>query len=406
METMYKYANQIQERLEELAIQTRIDGEIWRAIYTEEDKKAKQLIKNYMIEAGLEVREDAIGNVYGRLQGASERVILTGSHIDTVRDGGKYDGALGVVMGISVLKHLVKKGIKPAKTVEVVAFAEEEGSRYDQAYIGSRAIIARLTPEDLMEKDARGISLREAMESAGYSPEKIHLAKRDDIDMFVELHIEQGPVLEQEKKQIGIVNNIVGFRVYKIKIHGEQNHAGTTPMKLRKDPMKAAVHFISEIDQATQNLSETATITFGRINAFPGMSNVVPKTVELLMDFRDSDDNILDKVEEKAAELVNALEEMGYHITIDRIFCEAAVALHPLGINAIRTAVKEKEFSFMELNSGAGHDAQGLAECIPACMIFIPSKNGVSHNPQEFSSLSDIEAGAAVLEKTLELLAW
>lgn len=406
METTYTYANQIQERLEEVATQTMIEGEIWRAIYTEEDKKAKELIKSYMRDAGLAVREDAIGNVYGRLQGASKRVILTGSHIDTVRDGGKYDGALGVVMGISVLEHLVKKGIKPAKTVEVVAFAEEEGSRYEQAYIGSRAIIGRLAPHDLMEKDARGISLKEAMKSAGYSPENISLAKRDDIDMFVELHIEQGPVLEQQKKQIGIVNNIVGFRVYKIKIHGEQNHAGTTPMKLRKDPMKAAVHFISEIDQATQHLSETATITFGKINAFPGMSNVVPKTVELLMDFRDSDDNILDKVEVRAAELVNALEEMGYHITIDRIFCEAAVALHSLGINAIRTAVKEKGFSYMELNSGAGHDAQGLAECIPACMIFIPSKDGISHNPQEFSSLSDIEAGAEILEKTLELLAW
>jgi len=400
------HAQWIQKRLDELANQTTVGGEIWRAIYTEEDKKAKNLIKRYMEDAGLEVREDSVGNVFGSIKGFSERVILTGSHIDTVKNGGKYDGALGVVTAISVLRSYMQRGEKPEKTIEVIAFAEEEGSRYGLGYIGSRAVVGKLTEKDLLQEDWDGVTLKEAMTSAGYDPGNVGLAKREDIDMFVELHIEQGPVLGQKKKQIGIVQNIVGLRVYGIKIIGEQNHAGTTPMQLRKDPVIAMTRFITEMNQTVKNISETATLTFGKIDAFPGMSNVVPKRVEMLMDLRDGSDKNLDAIESVMAEQIKALEQVGYRITLDRLCSEPAVALDRLGINKIRAAVREKGFSYMELDSGAGHDSQILAAQIPSCMIFIPSKDGVSHNPLEYSSLEDIEAGAEVLEKTLGLLAW
>lgn len=400
------HAKWIQKRLDELAAQTTMDGGIWRAIYTEEDKKAKKLIKRYMEEAGLEVREDPVGNVFGRVEGISERVVLTGSHIDTVKNGGKYDGALGVVTAICVLGNLVRRGKRPAKTMEVVAFAEEEGSRYGLGYIGSRAVAGKLTEKDLLQKDESDITLKEAMTNAGYDSGKIGLAKRGDIDMYIELHIEQGPVLEQKKKQIGIVNNIVGLRVYRIEIKGEQNHAGTTPMGLRRDPVKAMVRFITEMDRTVGNVSETATITFGKIDAFPGMSNVVPERVEMLMDLRDADDKILDTVENEMTDRIKELEQTGYRITVDRMCSEPAVALSRQGIDKIRAAVKEKGFDYMEINSGAGHDAQIMAEHFPSCMIFIPSKGGVSHNPLEYSSLEDIEAGAEVLEKAISLLAW
>lgn len=400
------HANWIQEKLDELAEKTTIDNEIWRAAYTEQDRIAKELVKSYMADAGLEVREDPVGNVYGRMKGPSEGVILTGSHIDTVKNGGKYDGALGVITAISVLKNLIQMGEKPRRTIEIVAFTEEEGSRFELGYIGSRAVAGKLTEKDLLLKDANHVSLNDAMISAGYDPKKIDLAIRDDIDMYIELHIEQGPVLEQQKKQIGIVQNIVGLRVYGIQIRGEQNHAGTTPMQYRKDPVKPMAELITKLNQTVENLSKTATLTFGNIVVLPGMSNVVPKSVDMLIDLRDGDNANLDAIESAIKDCLKSLENIGYGVTLNRICNEPAVQLSSLGINHIREAVIETGLEYMEISSGAGHDAQILADKIPSSMIFIPSKNGLSHTPLEYSSIKDIEAGAEVLEKTLMNLAW
>ena len=204
----------IEEMLCQLADATRIDGEIWRAAYTPEDRIAKNILREWIEEQGLEYREDAIGNVYGRLPGTEPGTVLTGSHLDTVKNGGKYDGALGVVTGVAALGYLKQSGYVPKHSLEVVGLMEEEGSRFASGCQGSRAICGTLKEEDLEEVGRDGVTLREALVSAGYQPEALKSAKRDDIRAIVELHIEQGPVLESEQKQIGIVDSIVGIFNY------------------------------------------------------------------------------------------------------------------------------------------------------------------------------------------------
>ena len=215
----------IEEMLCQLADATCIDGEIWRAAYTLEDKIAKNILREWIEDLGLEYREDAIGNVYGRLPGTEPGTVLTGSHLDTVKNGGKYDGALGVVTGVAALGYLKQSGFVPKHSLEVVGLMEEEGSRFPSGCQGSRAICGTLKEEDLEEVGRDGVTLREALLSAGYQPEALKSVKRDDIRAIVELHIEQGPVLESEQKQIGIVDSIVGIVNYELTIQGSQNHA-------------------------------------------------------------------------------------------------------------------------------------------------------------------------------------
>ena len=206
----------IEEMLCQLADATRIDGEIWRAAYTLEDKIAKNILREWIEDLGLEYREDAIGNVYGRLPGTEPGTILTGSHLDTVKNGGKYDGALGVVTGVAALGYLKQSGFVPKHSLEVGGLMEEEGSRFPSGCQGSRAICGTLKEEDLEELSRDGVTLREALVSAGYQTEALKNVKRDDIRAIVELHIEQGPVLESEQKQIGIVDSIVGIVNYEL----------------------------------------------------------------------------------------------------------------------------------------------------------------------------------------------
>lgn len=251
----------IEEMLCQLADATRIDGEIWRAAYTPEDKNAKNILREWIEDLGLEYREDAIGNVYGRFPGTEPGTVLTGSHLDTVKNGGKYDGALGVVTGVAALGYLKESGFVPKHSLEVVGLMEEEGSRFATGCQGSRAICGTLKEEDLEEVGRDGVTLREALVSAGYQPEALKSVKRDDIRAIVELHIEQGPVLESEQKQIGIVDSIVGIVNYELTIQGSQNHAGTTSMPLRHDPVVAAAEFITESTRQMMEQAPSATLT-------------------------------------------------------------------------------------------------------------------------------------------------
>ena len=276
----------IEEMLCQLADATRIDGEIWRAAYTLEDKIAKNILREWIEDLGLEYREDAIGNVYGRLPGTESGTVLTGSHLDTVKNGGKYDGALGVVTGVAALGYLKQSGFVPKHSLEVVGLMEEEGSRFPSGCQGSRAICGTLKEEDLEEVGRDGVTLREALLSAGYQPEALKSVKRDDIRAIVELHIEQGPVLESEQKQIGIVDSIVGIVNYELTIQGSQNHAGTTSMPLRHDPVVAAAEFITESTRHMMAQAPSATLTYGAIQVFPGMQNVIADRVNLLIDLR------------------------------------------------------------------------------------------------------------------------
>ena len=394
----------IEEMLCQLAGATRIDGEIWRAAYTQEDKIAKNILREWIEDLGLEYREDAIGNVYGRLPGKEPGTVLTGSHLDTVKNGGKYDGALGVVTGVAALGYLKQSGFVPKYSLEVAGLMEEEGSRFASGCQGSRAICGTLKDEDLEEVDRDGVTLREALFSAGYQPEALNSAKRDDIRAIVELHIEQGPVLESEQKQIGIVDNIVGIFNYELTIQGNQNHAGTTSMPLRHDPVVAAAEFITESTRQMMAQAPSATLTYGMLQVFPGMQNVIADRVKLSIDMRDGSEEALLQDEIILKRALASIENKGFQTRLIQNHCLKSAKMDPKLIRVIERHCEEKHLAYKHMNSGAGHDSMVFGKHFPTAMIFVPSIGGISHNPAEATAVADIQTGFELLCEVLKEL--
>ena len=394
----------IEEMLCQLADATRIDGEIWRAAYTPEDRTAKKIMREWIEELGLEYREDAIGNVYGRLPGTEPGTVLTGSHLDTVKNGGKYDGALGVVTGLAALGYLKQSGFVPKHSLEVAGLMEEEGSRFTSYCLGSRGICGTLTEEDLECVSRDGVTLREALLSAGYQPEALKSAERDDIRAIVELHIEQGPVLESEQKQIGIVDGIVGIMDYELTIQGSQNHAGTTSMPLRHDPVVVAAEFITESTRQMMEQAPSATLTYGMLQVFPGMQNVIADRVNLLIDMRDGSDEALLQDEVILKRALESIESNGFKTRLTRNHWLKAVKMDPNVVQVIERHCEEKHLAYKHMNSGAGHDSMIFGRYFPTAMIFVPSIGGISHNPAEATAAADIQTGFELLCDVLKEL--
>ena len=394
----------IEEMLCQLADATRIDGEIWRAAYTQEDKIAKKILREWIEDLGLEYREDAIGNVYGRLPGKEPGTVLTGSHLDTVKNGGKYDGALGVVTGVAALGYLKQSGFVPKYSLEVVGLMEEEGSRFPSGCQGSRAICGTLKDEDLEEVGRDGVTVREALVSAGYQPEALKSVKRDDIRAIVELHIEQGPVLESEQKQIGIVDNIVGIFNYELTIQGNQNHAGTTSMPLRHDPVVAAAEFITESTRQMMAQAPSATLTYGMLQVFPGMQNVIADRVKLSIDMRDGSEEALLQDEIILKRALASIENKGFQTRLIQNHCLKSAKMDPKLIRVIERHCEEKHLAYKHMNSGAGHDSMVFGKHFPTAMIFVPSIGGISHNPAEATAVADIQTGFELLCEVLKEL--
>lgn len=394
----------IEEMLCQLADTTRINGEIWRAAYTPEDKIAKNILREWIENLGLEYREDAIGNVYGRLPGTEPGTVLTGSHLDTVKNGGKYDGALGVVTGVAALGYLKQSGFVPKHSLEVVGLMEEEGSRFSTGCQGSRAICGTLKEEDLKEVGCDGVTLREALLSAGYQPEALKSVKRDDIRAIVELHIEQGPVLESEQKQIGIVDSIVGIVNYELTIHGSQNHAGTTSMPLRHDPVVAAAEFITESTRQMMAEAPSATLTYGAIQVYPGMQNVIADRVNLRIDMRDGSEEELLHDEAILKHALESIESKGFKLRLGQNHWLKSAKMDPNVIQVIEQHCEEKHLAYKHMNSGAGHDSMVFGKHFPTAMIFVPSIAGISHNPAEATAVSDIQTGFELLCDVLKEL--
>lgn len=381
------------------------DGEYWRATYTEEDAKAVELLKSYMTESGMEVYFDAVGNLFGRLPGKDSQVIMTGSHRDTVRHGGKYDGMLGILTGLKAAASLYGQLGKPEKTVEVVAICEEESSRFPlSSYAGSCHISGQLQEEDLQVTDGDGISMREAMEKAGYLREALS-AGRKDLEHFVELHIEQGGLLEDQEKQVGIVTSIVGLFAGEVIFTGHQNHAGTTPMYLRKDPMPLAAEYIYRLHQWAGGYMEDLVCTVGKITAQPGNANVIPAEVSFTFDIRSAKEERLRQAE---AVLLQLKKELEGNIAVEvRVACnEPPVQLDESGIEQLEKIAERRNLRFQKMTSGAGHDSQVIGQKYRTNMIFVPSVDGVSHSTAEFTKAEDIDAGYLVLRDYLETLAW
>lgn len=377
----------------------------WRATYTEEDQKALKLLEQWMREKDLEVFYDDIGNLFGKIEGEQDRIVLTGSHRDTVKNGGKYDGALGIICAIAAAGSLYAELGKPKKSVEVVAFGEEEGSRFLSGYLGSRYLVGQLSDDILQERDANGITLTEAIRHAGFSGKREQKSPQmQEVERFIELHIEQGGVLEQSREQVGLVTSIVGLLIGKITIEGHQNHAGTTPMYLRKDPVTRAAQLITEMNQWAMTYGEAVTCTFGEIQVFPNKSNVIAGSVSLSFDIRSTSPAILQEAQTRIKNLQQ--QEDGFRYTLKFAAPDAPAQMDEAGLKLLEEAARKLHLSYRKMHSGAGHDAEMLAQKIKTNMIFVPSVGGISHSPLEYSKPDDIGRGYLLLKAFLREIAW
>ena len=393
-------------RLGELAeIGKHEEGGVARLSFTPEERQAKELVASYMREAGLAVREDAAGNLFGRREGRNPEApaVLVGSHVDSVMNGGDFDGPLGVLGGIEVLQTMQEEGVETEHPVEVVAFTDEEGARFSLGMVGSRALTGTLSGEDLSHEDREGVSMAEAMREAGLDPAGVGGAARspDSLAAYLELHIEQGKVLEGENLPVGVVTGIAGPVWLRLSLSGEAGHAGTTPMGARRDALAAAAEVVRIVEEEASATGSTVG-TVGQIEARPGGINIIPGRVELSVDLRDIDEAVRDRAEGR---IRTRAEEACGRRGVGIVFGELQ-RLPPAPCSeeiraSIASACEREGIRPYSLPSGAGHDGMHVAELCPMGMIFVRSKDGVSHNPKEWSSREDCEAGCKVLYSTV-----
>lgn len=384
-------------------------GGVTRLSFTAEERQAKDLVASYMREAGLSVHEDAAGNLIGRKEGMNREapVVLVGSHLDSVYNGGRFDGPLGVLAGIEVVQVMNEQGVKTHHPIEVVAFTDEEGARFRFGMIGSRAMAGTLLSEALDYRDANGVSIAEAMSQTGVDPRRLHEAarKRGTVKAYVELHIEQGRVLEEAGLSVGIVTGIAGLIWVKLTIEGKAEHAGATPMSLRRDPMAAAAQIIAVIEEEARRTGTTVG-TVGQLHVFPGGINVIPERVEFVLDLRDLKAEVRDQVWETIAARAQAIaKERNVRLTTEQLQDMPPVLCSDVVKQAAERACKQLGYPLFWLPSGAAHDGVQLAPLCPIGMIFVRSRDGVSHSPAEWSTKDDCAAGAAILYHTVYQLA-
>ena len=384
-------------------------GGITRFLYTDSWLAAQNNLKAKFEELGMEAYFDEIGNLYGKIQGTENKdeTIATGSHIDTVGNAGNLDGQLGIIGGMIAIKRLVEKHGQPKRSLEVISMAEEEGSRFPFVYWGSKNIFG-LADEEVMKEiyDANGASFVDEMRRCGFDFKKDN-SPRKDIKAFVELHIEQGNFLENEEKSVGVITSIVGQRRYEITLKGEANHAGTTLMRYRKDTIEAFSRIVTESLDKARKEGDPLVLTFGHVEVKPNTVNVVPGETVFSIDCRHTDDEKLRSfTEEIENDMKRIAKEMGIEIIIDRWMDAPAVAMDDNIISVIENVCDSNGFNYKVMHSGAGHDSQIFAVRVPTGMIFVPSINGISHNPAEDTKVEDIAEGIAALEATLYELAY
>lgn len=380
------------------------DGEgITRLAFTDEDWRARDYIIGQMKKAGLAVRVDPFGNVVGRREGAdpTAAAVMLGSHIDSVPHGGNFDGVVGVLGAIEVVRHMEETGFQNEHPIEVVVFMAEESSRFGTATLGSKAMLGHLTPDDLKRlKDQDGTSLYDILNARGLDADHIQDAKYGaPVKAFLEIHIEQGKSLETLGKQIGIVTGIAAPTRIKAVLSGQADHSGATPMTMRQDALCAAAEVILHVESAAARAKEPPVVgTVGIAKVSPGVMNVIPGTVELGVDIRsisaEAKAAVVSSLREKLAELETTRKVSAKTSTLAD---ETPVALRECMIDFLEGICKEKNSAYAKLPSGAGHDAMHWAGVAPTGMLFIPCRGGVSHNPMEWAKLEDIAAAADIL---------
>lgn len=402
-------AKKIMQRIHALAKITDEPGCTTRTFASPAMRGVNELVGFWMREAGMSVRVDAIGNLIGHYDGekAGAKILLLGSHLDTVRNAGKFDGPLGVVLAIACVEELHQKRIRLPFAIEVIGFSDEEGVRYQTAYLGSKVLAGSFDTKDLERKDSAGISLREAIQNFDGDPAKLKAARLNPKNLigYLEAHIEQGPVLEAKNHAVGVVTAIASQSRCKIAFTGRAGHAGTTPMNLRQDALCAAAEFILAVEKlARQTPGLVATV--GQIKAEPGASNVIPADVHLTLDVRHQEDSVRRKA-------IAALQKAGRKISAarrnkfawqfvqqtDSVPCSSQLS------DILTHAAKKHQRHVIQLPSGAGHDAAIMAQITPAAMLFIRCKQGISHHPDESAKAEDIAVALAVMNDFILQLA-
>ncbi|WP_309085786.1 hydantoinase/carbamoylase family amidase [Chelativorans sp.] len=381
-----------------------------RTVYSPEWIGATDYYAKACAAAGLDVRRDAVGNVWGRLKGStSEKAVVSGSHIDSQTPGGRYDGALGAVAALLAVKALKEQFGTPRRTVEAVALCEEESSRFPNAnYWGSRAVTGRIAPGDPERVIAfSGETIAEAMRAVGLDPARIPEARRDDIDSFVELHIEQGPILEQAGLPVAVVDAITGIRHYRAEISGVQNHAGAFPMDIRNDPLAGFAEIASGLINTAHRMGRPAVTTVGRVLVEPNFPGIIPAKVEFTIDARHPDAQARRRLYDMHEGLMREVAaRRGLEIEWQVMLDHEPSPSDPGIVSTLQRVAGEQGVPFMTMASGAGHDSQQMASIAKVAMIFVRSKDGRSHTPDEFSSVEDIVAGIRVLAAGLHALAY
>ena len=393
----------IERRIQELSrFGTNPEGGVSRVAFSEADIQGRQYIMSLMRQAALEVRIDEAGNILGRRKGRDPDLppILFGSHIDSVPKGGNYDGDVGVIGAIECAQVLEENGIVTRHPLEVVVFADEEGG-----LVGSRALIGELSAEALDVVSHSGKTIGQGIRDIGGDPDRLDrvLRRTGDIRAFLELHIEQGAVLDTQGIDIGIVEGIVGIKWWDVTLEGFANHAGTTPMDRRQDSLLAAARLITAVNRVVTDVPGRQVGTVGRIRAEPGAPNVIPGRVVMSLEIRDLSMEKIDSLYDSIRQEARTIEkESGVRISLAPIdVTSVAAPTDPRMRKLIEQSAESLGLSFLHMPSGAGHDAQDMARIAPTGMIFVPSVGGISHSPEEYTRPEDMANGANVLFHTI-----
>lgn len=380
-----------------------LKGGLNRLALTERDKQGRDLFKKWCEDAGCTVLIDEIGNIFARRAGQNNHLppVMTGSHIDTQPTGGKFDGCFGVMAGLEAIRTLNALNIQTIAPIEVVAWTNEEGSRFPPCMMGSGVFTGKISlDEALSTKDDAGISVQDALNQIDYNGNKSHLGHK--VTAYYEAHIEQGPVLEEQQKQIGVVVGALGQKWFDIEITGIEAHAGPTPMHLRKDAAVAGAKLLQFIHQIALQNSPHGRGTVGCFEIFPSSRNVIPGRVKMTADLRHLDSIVLEAMTQDLYRKVDTLaQKYGLQINISATANFPPISFDSQCIDQVRTAATDLGYPNMDIVSGAGHDAIFMADVTSAGMIFVPCEGGISHNELERAKAEDLGAGASVLLNVL-----
>jgi len=399
--------DEIVSRINQLSAISETPEHLARIFLSPEHRTSADLLLSWMREAGMAVHLDAIGNVCGRYEGDRPGLpcLMLGSHYDTVRDAGKWDGPLGLLTAISCVTDLNRRGRRLPFAVEVVGFADEEGVRFASTLLGSRAVAGTFVESALNARDRDGVSMREAMVKFGLDPDHIGAAARTrrELHAYVELHIEQGPVLEQQNLAVGVVTAIAGATRLAAKLTGMAGHAGTVPMAMRRDALAGAAECICMVEEFCKTDEAGLVGTVGYIDAMPGATNVIPGLVSFTLDIRAPTDPHRKKA---VADIVRRIEAIANRrnlaLQLDVTHENRTVPCAPWLKTQVAEAIAAEGHRVFELPSGAGHDGMAMVDVSDVAMIFVRCRGGISHNPAEHVELADADAGARVLLRMIE----